>query len=437
MKVYKLMPDNTIDNISPSQGQPANRGSDVVTLVLTADNHLGYSAFGQQPRKREALQLRLRQALQQVTDFALDHHVDLFIQSGDLFDTPMPNEREHSFVAERLAELKQANIQTFAISGLRDTPTTDGVSGSAPAPLASYEHLGALHYFPPFTGQKLEPFLLTLHGVQVGLCGLSVLPEQDGNPLDQMQVRETIDGAQIPLLLLHAPLEGLATGSSLLESRAQVSRESLDSPFQYVLAGYHHSYQRQTCGATELVVAGTTQHVDFSTLDALPGFVYIGLAADGLRWCTHVPVESLALQRLVISTSELWPPDSSGTDSQTPTTLILERLRPLCSPDTLMLLRLEGTLSRSQYHQLDLNQIRRYGEEQSFALAIDDSGLSLLAELELLSTEAGERFSPREELIALADEWIVDTFDEQEKKALRATKEELLLALDDPTKGRR
>ena len=41
-----------------------------------------------------------------------------------------------------------------------------------------------------------------------------------------------------------------------------------------------------------------------------------------------------------------------------------------------------------------------------------------------------ERFSPREELVALADEWIAATNDEQEKKALRATKEELLAALD-------
>jgi hypothetical protein len=52
------------------------------------------------------------------------------------------------------------------------------------------------------------------------------------------------------------------------------------------------------------------------------------------------------------------------------------------------------------------------------------------------STETGERFSPREELIALVDEWIADAFDEQEKKALQATRDELLLALDDP-KGRR
>ncbi len=94
-------------------------------------------------------------------------------------------------------------------------------------------------------------------------------------------------------------------------------------------------------------------------------------------------------------------------------------------------IRLEGELTRGQYHQLDLNQIRRYGEEHCFALAIDDSALSLLPEQEALSAETGERFSPREELMTLADEWIAAAVDEREQKALRLTKEELLLAMDD------
>ena len=92
---------------------------------------------------------------------------------------------------------------------------------------------------------------------------------------------------------------------------------------------------------------------------------------------------------------------------------------------------LEGQLTRGQYHQLDLNQIRRYGEEHCFALAIDDSSLEILPELEALSAETGERFSPREELMTLVDEWIDAARDEREKKALRSTREDLLAAMDE------
>src|SRR6266581_6125297 len=114
-----------IEGGSPEQAESSDqqqRSADTITVVLTADNHLGYTAFGQHPRKREERQQRLRQAFQQATDFAIGQNVDLFIQAGDLFDTTMPDERDRSFVAERLAQLKQAGIQVFALGGVHDTP---------------------------------------------------------------------------------------------------------------------------------------------------------------------------------------------------------------------------------------------------------------------------------------------------------------------------
>ena len=62
--------------------------------------------------------------------------------------------------------------------------------------------------------------------------------------------------------------------------------------------------------------------------------------------------------------------------------------------------------------------------------ADDESALVLQPAQEVLATEIGERLSPREELVALADEWIAAASDEREKRALQTTKEELLLAMD-------
>src|SRR5215813_9754470 len=147
----------------------------VVTVVLTADNHLGYIGFGQHPRKREERQQRLREAFQQATDFAIVQGVDLFIQAGDLFDTTSPDELDRSFVAGRLAQLKQANIQTFAIGGVHDTQSA-GDDATA-SPQVSYARLGALRYFPPHQRlaegeQELEAATLNIRGVQVAICGI-------------------------------------------------------------------------------------------------------------------------------------------------------------------------------------------------------------------------------------------------------------------------
>lgn len=431
------MAENTVENEleqSATSGQ-ASRSGDVITLVLTADNHLGYTAFGQHPRKREERQQRLRRAFQQATDFAIMQGVDFFIQAGDLFDTTTPDERDRTFVAERLAQLKQAGVRSFALGGGRDTPMeAQALSGEViPAPQISYARLGALHYFPPTqTDEEMEPVMLNIRGTVVGICGLGVPVGQEGDPFARLRVQSEIERAAVSILMLYAPIEGLAGSSSLLETRAQVSRESImkQTTFRYILAGCHHGHSQLHIGQTDLIVAGATQHVDYSAPGQSPGFVFLGLAPDGIRWCNHVSVDALKLQRIVINTKDLWPSDDA-TPEHTPTEIILERLRPLCDEDAMIQLRLEGELTRRQYHQLDLNKIRRYGEEQCFALAIDDSVLSLLPEQEAASAEAGERFSPRDELVAVADEWIAAATDEQEKKALNFTKEELLLAMDE------
>lgn len=440
------MAEKTVEHASEQEAAQQKRQEDVISVVLTADNHLGYVAFGQHQRKREERQQQLRHAFQQATDFAVEQGVDLFIQAGDLFDTTTPDERDRSFVAARLAQLKQANIHTFALGGVHDTPSdAQAFSGDGIlAPQISYARLGALHYFSPPTQQndtqELEAVNLDIHGLAVSICGLSVRVGQEGNPLKRLRVHtDESNPAAISLLILHAPIEGLTTGSSLLDTRALVRQSSIarQSTFHSILAGYHHSYHRLHIGQSDVVVAGTTQHVDFSTFDSTPGFVFLGLAADGIRWCDHIKVDSPTLRSLVIQTHELWPEASSPVqeDQSSPTEIILERLRPLCDASTMVQLRLIGELTRQQYHQLDLNQIRYYGEEHCFALAIDDSSLSLLHDQETNSLETGERFSPREELVSLADEWIAGAADEQEKKALAITKEELLLAMDD-TRGR-
>src|SRR6266487_3267949 len=109
-----MMVENTVEQVLDQDTAPEQQKGreDVITVVLTADNHLGYAAFGQSPRKREE---RQRRAFQQATDFAIERGIDLFIQAGDLFDTTMPDERDRSFVATRLADLKQAGVHAFAL----------------------------------------------------------------------------------------------------------------------------------------------------------------------------------------------------------------------------------------------------------------------------------------------------------------------------------
>ena len=445
--------------------------NNVITIVLTADNHLGYSVPGQPPRKREEQRQRQRRAFGQATDFAIGQGVDLFLQAGDLFDTPHPDEQDRSFVATRLAGLKQAGIRVFALGGVHDTPVeAHSLLGDAvvPAPQISYASLGALHYFPPndfpaASRRVLQPVIFDVRGVQVALCGLGVAIGQQGDPLAQSDTDSELERAAIPLLLLHAPIEGITDGTSALDTQAQVARSTIasQSAFRFILSGYHHAYERLAIGRTEVIVAGATQHIHFNDPNDEPGFVFLGIAPDGVRWCRHIATDSVQLRRLVIPVADLWPTEtpvgtrliasaptaSDTTTSDTaasddtatdPAARVLEQLRPLCTEDAMVQVRFVGELTRQRYHQLDLNQLRRFGEEHAFALAIDDSAVTFLPDAEAISraqaiafsaSDREERLSPRDELIRLADEWIAAAEDEQEQQALVATKEELLAAL--------
>src|SRR5947208_10649745 len=166
-----MMAENTVGNQQPvyEVSEQKEHHKDVITAVFTADNHLGYIAFGQHPRKREERQQKVRRAFQQATDFAITQGVDLFLQAGDLFDTTTPDERDRNFVASRLAQLKQAGVRTFVLGGVHDTPAVEQRSsdGSALAPQLSFARLGALHYFPPTQtneSQEIEPAIVYLHG---------------------------------------------------------------------------------------------------------------------------------------------------------------------------------------------------------------------------------------------------------------------------------
>src|SRR5437773_1798224 len=126
------MTEEKVEDLLEEQDLSGNQQQgrdDIITVVLTADNHLGSTTFGQQLSptlpawKREKHQQRLRHAFQQATDFAIGQGVDLFVQAGDLFDTTTPDERDRSFVAARLAQLKQAGVRAFALGGVHDTAT--------------------------------------------------------------------------------------------------------------------------------------------------------------------------------------------------------------------------------------------------------------------------------------------------------------------------
>jgi len=65
----------------------------MVKIVITADNHLGKYYKKLLPEKLQERRKRLRDAFEEVVNFAIEEKVDIFVQAGDLFDSPNPRQK--------------------------------------------------------------------------------------------------------------------------------------------------------------------------------------------------------------------------------------------------------------------------------------------------------------------------------------------------------
>jgi hypothetical protein len=148
--------------------------------------------------------------------------------------------------------------------------------------------------------------------------------------------------------------------------------------------------------------------MEFGAQAGEPGFVWAELAGGGVRHVEHLRVQAQQRAEITLHTSRLWPatvsaPAQRATPQEAPAILailamptisaqadgaqdetnhaldvIRAELEAACTPDTLARLRLTGSLTREQYHQLALRDVIALGQQCAFSLDVDTSGLTLV-----------------------------------------------------------
>src|SRR5512147_740694 len=147
--------------------------SSSVGIVVTGDNHLSAYLPRLSPQRRAERRERLRAGFTAAVDYAIAEHARLFVQAGDLFDTPSPSNQDRAFVAASLARLRAAGIVCAGIGGNHDTPRMLSEQGGN-APQHVYAALDGMQYF--VRNDALVPVLLELDGLRVAVAGLSNNP---------------------------------------------------------------------------------------------------------------------------------------------------------------------------------------------------------------------------------------------------------------------
>ncbi len=425
----------------------------VVRIVATGDNHLSAYLPRLSPQRRAERRRWLRAGFTAAVTYAIEHEAQLFLQLGDLFDTPTPGNEDRAFVAESLAQLRQAGITCATIGGNHDTPRAASDLGSE-SPHRVYEALDGLCYFPSHA--ELRPVLVTVAGLRVALAGLSNNPvaPPGSDPLLGAGVSDpfnTLGRADVGILLLHAGIEGMCRESEGERVVRLASLDALPPVFRVILAGHIHRFGRERRGVRGIVVPGATERMEFGSSAGSSGFSWLELDREGLRRVEHIPVAEQPRADVLIPTSRLWPggfaarrpspadgepPEAdvllnaedvalpagvfaspvsaSGRhwqgyaardDEETPLRVIREALAEVCTPETMVRLRLRGPVTRERYHQLAFREVLLYGQQHAFSFELDTGELSLLDDWRVTRRDGGGGpISPTEEVRRLLEE---------------------------------
>lgn len=400
-----------------------------VGVVATGDNHLSAYLPRLSPQRRAERRARLRAGFEAAVNAAIERRARLFLQLGDLFDTPTPSNEDRAFVAAALARLARAGIICAGIGGNHDTPRMLAEQGGA-APQRVYEALHGMRYFPRH--DALVPALYTFDHVRVALAGLSNNPvaAPGCDPLSGVSIEDPDDAlgqAQVALLLLHAGIEGMCRPSEGERIVSRASIEALPPVFSGIIAGHIHRFARERIGRRTAIVTGATERMEFGAPKDSSGFVWMELDETGVRRVEQMRVPEQPRADVLIPTARLWAGgadfggdrdtngeqgetlalfatapddadrsghngnasavDGSGhlwqshvapADDLTPLDVIKGALASVCSAETLVRLRLAGPLTRDQYHELALRDVLLYGQQHAFSFDLDTSGLTLL-----------------------------------------------------------
>lgn len=364
-----------------------------VGIVVSANQHLSPALPELSARRRAQRRKRLRGAFLAAVDYAIAHRARLFVLAGDLFDTPSPTNQDRACVATALARLRHAGISCVAIGGAHDLPAA-GRGRESGSPLRLYAALEALHYFG--AREVLRPRCYELGGLRVAVAGLSYDPTlpAGSDPLAGVSLDDeegALVRAEVGLLVLHAAVAGVPGAEGATRLVAPESLLALPEKMRVLLAGQAHQYAHKRLGERQILSCGATERMAFGPVEGDPGFVWLKLGKRGVLHAEHIAIEAQPRMDMALSVARFWPggvpadtenatpPASDAVRSPitepNPALLLRLSLGEICTDETMVRLRLWGTLTREQHRQLSLSEMLTYGRRHAFSFELDTSEL--------------------------------------------------------------
>lgn len=377
--------------------------------MATADNHLSRYYPRLPPSRLEERRARLRAGFEAAVTYAIEQRASLFLQAGDLFDSPSPTNADVDFVAQCLQRLHAAGVPVCAVGGNHDTPSGRNVQGGV-APLAPLASLDGLSFFG---SPELESRAYSLDGLTVCVGGATPTPGPAA--IDPLEALHSPAGDEVDIFLTHGAIKGHSFPGAR-EPVLQLETAARLPNLKLAVAGHIHKHSVERAGGALLVAPGATEWLTFGETGAQPGFVTLRYDGERITDFQHVSVEPQPRVQLEV--------DLETVDGD-PYEAILQVVAGSSSVNTLMKLVLRGAVTREQYVTLRLRELQERGAALCFAFDLDATGLYLREEFAVQAAR-GVRVSQEAEIDGVAAELIAAAETSRESILLAATRDELL-----------
>ncbi|OLS14848.1 MAG: exonuclease SbcCD, D subunit [Promethearchaeota archaeon CR_4] len=332
-------------------------------MLHTGDNHLDPPSR-QFLSKDMARRKDFLESFGNVVTYALENKPELFLLTGDLFDTINPRNPARKYVMSLLRQLNEAGIKVLAISGTHDTPKSEieGVS-----PIALYEIPQYLHFLKESVAIKPEDF--KLGNISVKVCGISHNPNlsEESDPLKDLKFP---DPADVNLFLFHGNIQGLQGAST---SDRAVKLESVPEYVDYVAGGHIHThteYNRENSkeeNSTLFTYCGSTEYVSMGEdINTPKGFYWLEFDKHGL---IQEGAEFIPLKTRQIKQAEF----HLANDVQDLTKVIIDFIKKDSNPDAIYQISFAGEISTDNFIKIRQDSILRAGLNHFFHFIPDYS----------------------------------------------------------------
>ena len=381
-----------------------------ITILHTSDTHLDIPAVKFQARRYERKKDFLK-SFDTVIEYALKKQPNLFLHSGDLFDSLNPRNPVRAHVMGAFRKLYEKQIPVYIISGNHDVPRArrHGV-----APLLEYARAGFVYFFPDW--ETIQTDTIAIDNLDVEISGLSfnpqLLPSED--PLKQLSIPGKGD---VNLLLAHYNVEGLR---GTFPHEPDILLKSIPKNLTYLAAGHNHEFQKQQIGKTTICTPGSTEHVSFSEESHRKGFVWLEIDTDGVQQLKQISIETRPMKTIDVTI-----PEDANINQ-----LLIKEITRLRNPQLILRFRLQGIMTIKSAEQYRRAEVVRHGFAKCFSTEIIDELEYMSPDPEFLVPEADLK-PPNTEYREYVLERIKQEKDPDRKKLLQNALERGLALLEE------